>query len=95
MITTDRRTVALVGTLDTKGDEYAFLRDRMLEQDVDVLVTDAGIVEPSLAPDTDRAEVAAAAGADVSALAEKRDRGEATEATCAVPRPLASDARAA
>ena len=27
-------TVVLLGTLDTKGREYAFLRDRLLEEDV-------------------------------------------------------------
>jgi uncharacterized protein (UPF0261 family) len=35
-------TVVLVGTLDTKGLEYAFLRDRVREQGVDVVLIDAG-----------------------------------------------------
>ena len=35
-------TVVLLGTLDTKGVEYAFLRERLLEHGVDVLVVDAG-----------------------------------------------------
>ena len=40
-------TVVLVGTLDTKGQEYAFLRDRLREHGVDVLLVDCGImVEP-------------------------------------------------
>ena len=39
-------TVVLLGTLDTKGREYAFLRERLLEQGVDVLVVDAGVGEP-------------------------------------------------
>ena len=29
-MTTDQRTVVLVGTLDTKGPEHAFVRDRLL-----------------------------------------------------------------
>lgn len=75
-----RPTVAIVGTLDTKGGEYGFLRDRLLEHDVDVLVIDVGIDEPGLAPDIGRTEVAAAAGEDIAALASERDRGRATEA---------------
>ena len=34
--------VVLVGTLDTKGDEYAFLRERIREAGVDVVLVDAG-----------------------------------------------------
>src|SRR3990172_10524850 len=36
-------TVVLLGTLDTKGAEYAYLRDRGKEAGVDVLVVDRGI----------------------------------------------------
>jgi uncharacterized protein (UPF0261 family) len=74
-------TVVLVGTLDTKGVEYAFLRDRLLEHGVDVLVVDAGVYEPAgLEPDVARDEVARAAGADVAALAAAADRGAAVTA---------------
>jgi len=73
-------TVVLVGTLDTKGREYAFLADRIREHGVDVLLVDAGIVgEPLGRPDVTREEVAAAAGADVAALAAAGDRGAAVE----------------
>ena len=74
-------TVLLVGTFDTKGTEYAYLRDRIRERGVDVLLVDAGILgEPLTEPDVTRQEVAAAAGADVQALADSRDRSEAIEA---------------
>ena len=53
------RTVVLVGTLDTKGQEYAYLADRLREHGVDVVLVDAGIVgEPLAAPDVTRDEVA-------------------------------------
>lgn len=69
------------GTLDTKGREYGFLADRIREQDADVLVIDAGILgEPLIEHDVTRQEVAAAAGADVQALADARDRPTAIEA---------------
>ncbi len=73
-------TVVLVGTLDTKGHEYAFVRDRIRAHGVDVLLVDAGILgEPLTEPDVTRQEVAAAAGADVQVLADAGDRGAAIE----------------
>jgi uncharacterized protein (UPF0261 family) len=75
-----RATVVLLGTLDTKGFEYAYLRDRIEEAGVDVVVVDAGILgEPLIAADVTRQEVAAAAGADVQALADARDRPTAID----------------
>jgi len=74
-------TVLLVGTLDTKGAEYAYLRDRIRERGVDVLLVDAGILgEPLAEPDVTRQEGAAAAGADLPALAAARDRSAAIAA---------------
>ena len=73
-------TVVLLGTLDTKGHEYAYLADRVREQGVDCLLVDAGVFEPQVEPDVSRQEVAAAAGADVDALAAAGDRGEAVAA---------------
>jgi uncharacterized protein (UPF0261 family) len=73
-------TVVLAGTLDTKGHEYAFLRDRVREQGVDVLLVDVGIYPPQVEPDISRADVAGAAGEDADALAEAGDRGAATAA---------------
>ncbi|HEX3454031.1 MAG TPA: Tm-1-like ATP-binding domain-containing protein [Gaiellaceae bacterium] len=73
-------TVVLLGTLDTKGAEYAYLRDRLAEQDVDTLLVDTGVFEPQVAPDVSREDVAAAAGANVAELADAGDRGAAVEA---------------
>ncbi len=77
----DRRaTVVLVGTLDTKGREYAFVREHITARGVDVLLIDAGILgDPLTDPDVTRQEVAAAAGADVQALADAGDRSAAIE----------------
>ena len=77
-------TVVLVGTLDTKGHEYAYLRDRLREQGVDVLLVDAGVFEPQVEADVSRQDVAAAAGADADALA-----GQATAARRSRPWPRA------
>jgi len=73
-------TVVLAGTLDTKGHEYGFLRDRLREHGVDVLLVDVGVHEPQIDPDISREDVAGAAGEDVGELAGAGDRGAATEA---------------
>jgi uncharacterized protein (UPF0261 family) len=73
-------TVVLLGTLDTKGDEYAFLRSLLRKHGVETILVDAGVLgEARTAPDVSREEVARAAGADVRALAETADRGAAVE----------------
>lgn len=71
-------TVVLVGTLDTKGAENDFVRERLRAAGVEVLVVDAGVLEaPAFTPDITRQEVAAAAGADFGSLVAARDRGAA------------------
>lgn len=74
-------TVLLLGTFDTKGDEYAYVRDRLVELGCEVVLVDAGILgEPTLPPDVSRAEVADAAGAELAELGRSLDRGVAVEA---------------
>jgi uncharacterized protein (UPF0261 family) len=73
-------TVVLLGTLDTKGVEYDYVRARLRREGVDVVLVDTGVLGTPLAePDIPREEVARAAGADVHALAEAGDRGAAVE----------------
>ena len=73
-------TVVAIGTLDTKGAEYGFLRERLLEHGVDVILVDAGVLgEPTTTPDIPREEVARAAGDEVERLVAAGDRGAAVE----------------
>jgi uncharacterized protein (UPF0261 family) len=77
-------TIVLIGTLDTKGVEYAYLRDRLRELGAEVLVVDTGVWEPvGVKPDLGRDEVATAGGASVTALAAAGDRGAAIAAMAA------------
>ena len=65
--------VALIGTLDTKGDEIAYVRERLPALRVGVVVIDSGILgEPAIAADITREEVARAGG---HALADVRAAG--------------------
>ena len=74
-------TIAILGTMDTKGDEHAFVADLIQQRGHKVLVIDVGTMgDPRLKPDITRSEVAAAAGADFAQLAAKQDRGESVTA---------------
>lgn len=60
-------TVCLAGTLDTKGEEYAFVKERLIAAGVDVLVVDCGVLgDPHFAPEVTAAEVAEKAGIDLA-----------------------------
>ncbi len=73
-------TVVLLGTLDTKGIEYDYLRKRVQAAGCEVILIDAGIKgTPLTQPTITREEVAKAAGADVAQLAAAGDRGVAVE----------------
>lgn len=72
------KVVAVLGTLDSKGAEYAYLKQEIEAQGVSTLVIDTGVFgNPPFTPDISAAEVAAAAGGDLAALAAAKDRGEA------------------
>jgi uncharacterized protein (UPF0261 family) len=74
-------TVVLVGTLDTKGAEMDFVRERLRELGADVLVVDAGVMDEHDWPaDVDADAVAAAGGASRAALAAAGDRSAAMAA---------------
>lgn len=70
--------VILIGTLDTKGQELGFVRDRLLARGLTVRVVDAGSQgEPAIAADIPRGDVFRAAGVSPENL---RDRAVAVEA---------------
>jgi uncharacterized protein (UPF0261 family) len=73
--------VILIGTLDTKGAEYAFVRDLLHAAGVSTLVIDAGVTgPPHFEPDVPRERVYAAAGTSIDAVRRANDRGKAIEA---------------
>ena len=72
------KTILLIGTLDTKGVEYAFVRDLIQERGHKTLVMDTGVVgDPHFAPDISAADVAEAGGGSLAALRAADDRGAA------------------
>jgi uncharacterized protein (UPF0261 family) len=73
-------TIVLIGTLDTKGTEYEYVRRLIEAEGCKVIVVDVGIKgSPQIAADITKEQVAAAAGVDVQALIERNDRGYGIE----------------
>jgi uncharacterized protein (UPF0261 family) len=73
--------VLLIGTLDTKGVEYAYVRNLLHAAGVSTRVIDAGVTgPPHFAPDIPRERLYAAAGTSIEAVRQANDRGKAIEA---------------
>lgn len=74
-------TIAVLGTLDTKGAEVGFLAEEIRARGCETLVVDLGILKhPAIDPDITREAVAVAAGETIEALNESGDRGRAVAA---------------
>lgn len=70
------KTIALIGTFDTKGEELSFLRDRIERAGLRTILIDVGVLgSPVFEVDISQAEVATAANEDLTSLKSKRDRG--------------------
>jgi uncharacterized protein (UPF0261 family) len=76
-----RTKIAIICTLDTKGEEGLFLRRRIEELGHSTVVVDVGILgNPAFEPDVPRTEIAEAGGAVLGELIVQKDRGRAISA---------------
>jgi uncharacterized protein (UPF0261 family) len=73
-------TIAIIGTLDTKGEEFSFLKDEIEKRGCRTLLIDVGVLgQPMIEPDIPAEVVAEAGGARLSDLVEQHDRGRALD----------------
>jgi uncharacterized protein (UPF0261 family) len=91
-------TIAVLGTLDSKGEEHAFVAALIARHGHNPLLIDVGTGGPAtVQPDVTREQVAAAAGIDLAALMAKKDRGECvvamTKAAPALVAKLAAEGK--
>ena len=91
-------TIAVLGTLDSKGEEHAFVAALIAKQGHKPLLIDVGTGGPAtVQPDITREQVAAAIGLDLASLMAKKDRGACvvamTQAAPALVSKLASEGR--
>lgn len=75
---TERPSLVLIGTLDTKSDEIRFVRDLLRTYGADTIVIDSGVLgSPTLEPDITRRQVAEAGGNPLEYVQGIGSRGDA------------------
>ncbi|MCJ7659638.1 MAG: Tm-1-like ATP-binding domain-containing protein [Anaerolineales bacterium] len=92
------KTIVVVGTLDTKGHEFAYVKEMIEQHGLNTLVVDFGVLEnPVFKPDIDRYQVAKAGGGDLEYLSSGDHKDEAmktmAEGLCVVVRKLYDDGK--
>jgi uncharacterized protein (UPF0261 family) len=72
-----KKTIVLLGRLDSKGKEYAYVKGQILRGGFDVIVVDAGTRgAPQFEPDISREEVARAAGVKIQDVVDPTDENK-------------------
>ncbi len=75
------KTVVIVGALDTKGEEFAYVKALLKKKRVKTIVVDFGVLgEPAFEPDISRSTVAAAGGGDLERFRFGEHKDEAMKA---------------
>ncbi len=73
--------VLIVGSLDTKGTDFLFVRNIMRDAGTETLSIDIGVIgEPGFEPDISRTEVAAAGGANIADFRSGEHKDNAMQA---------------
>ena len=78
------KTVVIVGALDTKGQEFQFVKELIEKQGLKTLVVDFGVLgTPLFTPDITREDVAQAGGGDLSTLSSGEHKDKAMQVMAA------------
>lgn len=94
-----RKTLIIIGALDTKGEDFAFVKEEVKRRGHIPLVVDTSIVgDPYFKPDISSAQVAEAGDVNIDQLRKKSDKGFAmevmTKGVAEVVRKLYTEGRA-
>jgi len=85
-------TIAVLGTLDTKGQEHAYVAEIIRQRGHQTMLIDTGSGSaPTVKADISREEVAQAGQVDLTAILARRDRGEAVTAMAGASAKLLSE----
>ncbi|MBA7521321.1 hypothetical protein ES705_13428 [subsurface metagenome] len=72
------KTIVIAGAFDTKGSEFAFVKDLIEAHDIKTLTIDIGVIgNPGFTPDINNVEVAKAGGSTIETLKTKKDKTRA------------------
>ncbi len=75
-----QKTIAIIGALDTKGEDLLFVKNEIEKHGLKTIVIDVSVVgDPFFKPDIPSSEVAKAGGTDLTELKEKQDKSLAME----------------
>lgn len=75
-----KKNILLIGSFDTKGEEFAYVRNLIEKRDVSTFLLDTGILDdPMLTPDIPAGQVARAGGSNLSQLRKEADLGKAVD----------------
>lgn len=75
------KTVAVIGALDTKSDEFLYLKTRIEREGMKTLVIDTSILkDPGFPPDISAAEVAREAGENLEQMRREHSRQKSNDA---------------
>ena len=86
-------SILVIGTFDSKAEEYEFLVRQIQELDCEVVCVDVGVLEPkaTFPIDVPAAQVAKAGGGDLAALRSASDRGAAMKCMATGAAKLVAD----
>lgn len=72
-----KKTIVLMGRLDSKGKEYVYVKDEILRGGFDVIIVDTGTRgAPQFEPDISREEVARATGLEIQDVVDRTDENK-------------------
>lgn len=74
-----KKIIALIGTFDTKGEEYLYIKNKIENLGLRTLTIHAGIFEAAFSPDINHDSVAALGDGEIVELQKRGDRGHAME----------------
>lgn len=73
------KTVCVIGTLDTKGQETFYIKELIEKLNLNTFVVDVGVFESEFKADFTNQELVELVGEDISEIVKKNDRAHATE----------------
>lgn len=73
------KTIAIVGTFDSKAEEFQFLKDIIESNGLKTLMIHSGIFPSKLKVDIDNKYIANSIGEDIEIIAKEKNRGKGTE----------------
>ena len=88
-----KTNILMLGTFDTKGDEFTFLRKELIRNHINVLSMNVGTMDPNVRfpIDIDASTVAEQGGSTLELIRKQADRGVAVSVMCKGARMIVAD----